>query len=258
MATTVLVKEILWRVSVLLGDTAPQFQRFTEGELVRWLIDGQTAIAKYLPSSAARTDAIKLVQGTKQSVDIVLAANCQPGDGVALTAPLYGIQLFSLVRNMGADGLTVGKAITGARRQDLDAIDEDWHTRTSTSVQDVLADERLPTTFYVSPGIPAAPAVWVEIQWAALPKTIVNTGSVGTERYLIGGVATDTINVHDKHADDLVNYGLARAQLKDAKFAEATKSVHYGSIFVSSLNAQVLALTGVNPNIQHLPGGSDA
>src|ERR1017187_5285410 len=112
MATTVLVRDLLWRASVLAGDTAPQWQRFPENELCRWLIDAQVVIAKYMKSATSRIDAIKLVAGTRQSIDTVLAASCVPGDGVSLTAPLFGLSLLEIRRNMGADGATPGQAIT--------------------------------------------------------------------------------------------------------------------------------------------------
>lgn len=256
MASTALVKDVLWRVSVLAGDTAPQFQRFPEVELVDWLRDAQVAIAKYLPSACSRTDAIKLVPGSKQSIDIVAAANCIPGDGVALTAPLYGIELYSVVRNMGADGLTIGKSCNDVDRSDLDNFDEDWHTKTGTSVQVYMFDERIPTTFYVSPAIPATPAMYAEIAWTALPKVIPAGGAPGAEVYLASGASTQTITIPDKFVDDIVNYMAARAQMKDAKFAEASKSQMFGTLFGNSMIAQAKALTGVNPNIQTLPGNS--
>ena len=257
MATTTLVKDLLWRVSELLGDTSPQFQRWTEGILVRWLIDGQMAVTKYLPSACVRTDAIKFAAGTKQSIDTILAANCQPGDGIALTAPLYGVELYSVLRNMGSDGLTIGKSITNVDRGNLDNFDEDWHTKTGAAVQDYVFDERLPTTFYVTPGATASPAMWAEVSYAALPKIIPNTGTPGAELYLVGGASTQTITISDKFTDDLVNYVMARAQMKDAKFAEATKAQQYAAMFINSINLQVQRLTGANPNIGKLPGGTE-
>lgn len=256
MATTALVKNLLWRVSVLTGDTAPQFQRFPEAELVMWLVDGQNAIAKYLPSASARTDAIKLTPGTKQSIDTVAAADCVPGDGINLSAPLYGISVLALVRNMGPNGTTIGKAINATSRDELDNIDEDWHTKTGTIVADTIYDERIPTTFYVSPGVPSSPAVYVEIQWVTLPKAIPAGGAPGAEVYAFSGSSTQTITISDKFLDDLLCYMLARAQLKDAKFADASKTTLYTQMFVNSINAQVKALTGSSPNLQHLPGSA--
>lgn len=251
MASTVLVKEVLWRASVLAGDTAPQFQRFPQNESVRWLIDGEIAICKYLPSAATRTDAIKLVAGTKQSIDLLAVASVVPGDGTSLTAPLYGIQLLDVIRNMGSDGATPGKTITKMNRRGLDDFDEDWHTKTGAYVVNFSVDERWPTGFYVVPAVTGTQ--WVEALYSCLPKVVPNTGA---EDYTLAGTDSNTITISDKNVDDLVNYMLARMQLKDSKFGEATKTQLYAKWFTDSINAQATILTGINPNLAHLPGGT--
>ena len=157
---------------------------------------------------------------------------------------------------MGADGLTIGKACNDADRSDLDNFDEDWHTKTGTSVQTYVFDERMPTTFYVSPAVPATPAMYVEIAWTALPKAIPAGGAPGAEVYLASGANAQTITIPDKFVDDIVNYMGARAQMKDAKFAEASKSQLFGSMFANSMVAQSKALTGSNPNVATLPGNT--
>ena len=48
-----LVREVLRRVCTLLTDVSPQFVRWSEGELVDWVNDGQLAIARYLPTAAS-------------------------------------------------------------------------------------------------------------------------------------------------------------------------------------------------------------
>ena len=253
---TTLVKDVLWRVSDQLGDTAPQFQRFPEAVLVQWLVDAQVAIAKFMPSATARTDAVKLAQGSKQSIETILQANCVPGDGVSLTAPLYGIEIYSVVRNMGVDGSTVGNGITVVDRADLDNFNPQWHQQTGTAVDDYVFDERNPLTFYVSPAVPASPAVWVEINYAAMPKAIPAGGAVGSEVYKFSGSNAQTITIHDKHVDDVVNYIMARAEMKNSKFADSRGAPVYGALFADSINAQMKALTGVNPNLKTLPGNT--
>ena len=71
MASTVLVRDLIRRVSVLLQDTAPQFERWPEQELVDWLNDAQVAITKFLPAACARVDAIRLKPGTRQSIETI-------------------------------------------------------------------------------------------------------------------------------------------------------------------------------------------
>ena len=68
------------------------------------------------------------------------------------------------------------------------------------------------------------------------------------------GSSTVSISIDDKYVDDLMNYIMARAFMKDAEWAaNPAMAQNYTSLFVGSINAQVTALTGVNPNLQSLP-----
>lgn len=251
---SILVREVIYRSSVLLQDIAPQFQRWTERELVTWLNDGQLAIAKYLPTACTRVDALKLKPGTRQSIESILAANIRPGDG-STPADVYGNFLNDVVRNMGNDGNTPGRAIRIVSREVLDSQNRDWHTTPGTGyVESFVFDPRSPKVFYVSPGVSAVGSTWVEVSYLANPVSISNTGAPGNPRYNMDGTDTTTISVDDKFTDDLVNYILARAYMKDAEFsANANNAQAYATTFLNSLNAQVQAVTGNNPNLQVLP-----
>lgn len=248
MASITLVKDVLYRVSVQLHDLSPQFTRWTQRELVSAMNDGQKAIAKYLPSSCSRVDAVKLTTGTKQSIETILAASVKPGDG-STAANVQGNYLQSIVRNMGADGLTPGNAIRIVDREVLDVNTPNWHTVSGTPVTVYTFDPRHPKNFYVAPAVPAATNVWVEISYLADPVQIAEDGAFGMD-------STDTtvISVDDKYVDDLMNYILARAFMKDAEFAtNGNQANSHAQLFVGSINAQVTALTGVNPNLRSLP-----
>ena len=248
MAAITLVKDVLYRVSVQLHDLSPQFNRWTSRELVSWLSDGQRAIAKYVPTSCSRVDAIKLQPGTKQSIDSVTAANIVPGDGSS-AVDVQGNALQSVLRNMGSDGNTPGKAIRIIDRETLDVSDPNWHTATGTAVSQYVYDPRTPKIFYVSPGVPANGNVWAEISWLTDPVAIDPAGS-----YAWDGNNTTVISIDDKFTDDLVNYILARAYMKDAEAASnASIAASAAQMFVTSINAQAAAITGVNPNLRALP-----
>lgn len=252
MAATILAKEVLYRVSVQLTD-APnatgQFVRWTERELVAWLSDGQRVIAKYLPPACARMDVIKLAPGTRQSIELILAANIKPCDG-STAADVYGKILLGLVRNMGSDGVTPGRTIGVVSSDVLDSANQNWHTTTDVSVDEFVYDIRTPKYFFVNPGVPATPAVWVEAAYMANPADILYAaGTMGMD-----GASTAKISIDDQYVDDLVNYIVARGQMKDAEVAgNAQLASGYVSLFTSSINAQALALTGVNPNLRMLP-----
>lgn len=251
MATT-LVKEVLYRVSAQLQDTNPQFSRWTQRELVNWLNDGARAIAKYLPSSCARVDAIKLAPGTKQSVAKILSASIKPGDGSA-AADVSASFVQAVARNMGVDGLTPGKAIRLLDRETLDASEPDWHSTPGTPVMGWVYDPRFPKVFYVYPGVPAATPTWVEAALLADPLELSQAGSYGMD-----GTDTTVVPIDDKYVDDLVNYIIGRAEMKDAEFAgEDQKASLHTAMFTASLNAQAAALTGLNPNLRGLPMNSN-
>ncbi|WP_426106369.1 DUF6682 family protein [Massilia sp. TSP1-1-2] len=250
---SILVKDAMFRVSTQLQDMAPQYVRWAERELVMWFNDGQRAIAKYLASSCARVDAVKLKPGTKQSIEQIAAGDVKPGDGSAAAA-VRGNFLNDVVRNMGADGLTAGRAVRTVQREMLDAQDPDWHTRAgSGKVDQFVYDPRAPKVFYVTPAVGATPT-WVEISYIADPLDIPNTGIPGAELYKWNGASVAVLSVDDKFIDDLVNYVLARAYMKDADFAVSQPNViAYTSMFLSSINAQAQAITGNNPNLTALP-----
>jgi hypothetical protein len=253
MAATILAKDVLRRVSVQLTDapnSAGQFVRWTEQELVDWLNDGQRVIAKYLPQACSRIDAIKLSAGTRQSIEKILAANIKTGDGTVATTQ-YGKSLLDVIRNMGADGLSPGRAVRVVERETLDASSPKWHTEvTDTEVTEYTFDPRTPKFFYVSPGVKAAAALWVELSYLANPTDVPY---VADSMRLAGGSLVP-ISIDDQYVDDLVNYMLARGHMKEAEVAgNAQLAAGFVSMFTSSINAQSQVLNGVNPNLKSLP-----
>ena len=245
-----LVCDFLWSVSVTLIDTAPQFRRWGERELLGYVTDGQRALAKYLPRVATRIDTIRLAAGTRQSIRKIQAASVKPGDGMA-PFDMEGKQLVGLVRNMGADGLTPGAVISPIERQVLDGTDRLWHASTGTAVDHLIFDPRLQTEFYVYPGVGTSP-VWVEAMFAISPPAIPDPATDG--EYAKGGTSTVSLYVGDEYIDELRAYVLARAYSKDAENpASAQLAAAYGAAFLTSLNLMVQAATGNNPNLTMLP-----
>ena len=250
MSANILVRDVFFRVSDALQDLSPQFKRWTQASLVTYLNDGQRAIAKYVPPSCSRVDAVKLVAGTKQSISKIPAGSVIPGDG-STAVDVNGNALMSVIRNMGSNGLTPGNAVRLVDREVLDLYSPGWHTATDTTISGFAYDPRTPKVFYVTPGVPASPAVWAELSYIADPADVSAGGSYGYQ-----GSDTTKISVDDKYLDDLVNYILARAYGKESESAaNQALSTMYGQMFVSSINAQATALTGVNPNLQSLPNG---
>lgn len=253
MASSTLVKDLLFRVSSQLHDVSPQFTRWTQRELVSWLNDGQKAIAKYMPSSCSRVDAIKLAAGTKQSIERLFAGSVR-SDGNLTTTNIYGGYLQSVIRNMGADGNTPGRAIRLVDREVMDVNNPVWHSETGTYVSQYMFDPRMPKVFYVYPGVPPATNAWIEISYLSDPVEVAIAGN-----YEMDGTSLVTISVDDKYVDDLVNYILARAYMKDAEFAaNGNLAQAHAQLFTASINSQAAALSGVNPNLQSLPMNPNA
>lgn len=253
MTATILAKDVLHRVSVQLTDVpnlAGQFVRYTELELVEWLNDGQRVIAKYLPQACSRLDAIKLTAGTRQSIEKILAANIKNGDGTA-SMNQYGKSLLDVIRNMGSDGVTAGRAVRVIEREMLDASNPKWHTETtSTEILEYAFDPRTPKYFYVYPGVQAAAALWLEISYLANPVDVPYVA----DSMRLGGASSVLISIDDQYVDDLVNYIVARGHFKEAEVAGNVQLASgYINLFVSGINAQATALTGVNPNLRMLP-----
>lgn len=250
---TTLLREVFYRTSSQLNDLSPQFTRWKQREMVDACNDGQRAIAKYIPSSSARVDVVKLAAGSKQSIERILAASIVPGDG-STAADVNGTYFQTAIRNMGANGSTPGPSIRVIDREILDTTTPDWHVPLAggyAGVRGVVFDPRYPKVFYAWPALPAATNWWIEQSMLADPVLIPHA----TEgAYAWEGSNTTTISIDDKYVDDLVNYIMARAFMKDAEWAaNPAMAQNYTSMFVGSINAQVTALTGVNPNLQSLP-----
>lgn len=248
MSANTLVRDVLFRVSDALQDLKPQFKRWTQASLVTYLNDGQRAIAKYVPPSCSRVDAVKLVPGTKQSLALIPAASVIPGDGSA-AIDVSGNGLLSVVRNLGSDGLTPGNAIRIVDHDILDLYSPGWHKDTGTEVSGFVYDPRTPKIFYVTPGAPATTNVWVELSYLADPVDIPSSSD-----YSYNGDDETVISVDNKYTDDLVNYILARAYGKDSESgSNQALSTTYGQMFLASINVQATVLTGSNPNLHSLP-----
>lgn len=254
MMATTLVKDVLYRVSTLLQDASPQFTRWTEKELIAWLNDGQKAIAKYLPSSCSRVDSMKLRKGTLQSIDQIPTGGLIDLYGSLSAYVVNGLFFNDAIRNMGADGKTPGKSIRLVSREVLDSQNPMWHSIKGAGVVDQFVfDPRTPKSFYVFPAVDTVDT-WIEISYLSQPVDVANVGTPGNSKYLSDGSNTQTINIDDRFVDDLVNYIVARAYMKDADFAmNAQNAQAYQTMFLSSLNAQVAAVTGSNPNLQAMP-----
>lgn len=260
MASTILVKDVLLGVQATLQDSAPAFRRWPEIELIRYANYGRMVLAKFLPTVSSRTDAVRLTPGTRQNLSRVLAANIIPGDG-STAADTDGIAFMRALRNMGAAGTTPGRAIRGpVDRYTKDAFAPNWASETGAEVLEIIFNKDLPLTFSVSPGPPASPAVWIQIEWMANLPALPAGGAPGAEKYVTAGSeVTRVLGVPDQYADDLQNYIVAMALLKGSKnTVNLPKAQVHAQLFIQSINAQAQAINGQNPNLKALPFANEA
>lgn len=172
-----LASDIISRVRIVLNDLAGT--HWADSELLSWINDGQLLVAVIRPDSVARTAAVELVAGSKQSI------------------PADGIRLLDAVRNVG------GRAIRIIDRDTLDLFDANWHKATAGEIKHYVYDNRVPMDFYVYPNAKAGQQI--EITYSKTPAKAATTGS--------------TLAVADIYQDIIVNYVLFRAYSKDAEHA---------------------------------------
>ena len=185
----------------------------------------------------------------------MLAADIKPTNGLS-AADTYGIAFMRAVCNMGADGVTIGRAIPSpVDRHVKDALEPNWVSETGTTIYEIVFDKNLPLQFFVSPGVPASPTVWARLSWMANPPALPDGGAAGAEKYIeAGSEAARVIGVPDQYAEDLRNYMVAVLLTKGSKNTlNLPKAQLHAGWFINSINQQALAQTGVNPNVQMLP-----
>ena len=209
MAGTLQGQHILSRVQNILQDNTNV--RWTEGELLDYLNDGQREIVNLRPDSTATHSNVSLSAGTEQSI------------------PTDGLRLIKVVRNMSGTGTDATGART-IRLVDFEAIntfEPSWHDPTvtgdaahGTQVKHYMFDIRDPRKFYVYPGVSGS--AYVEVVYSKNPTNLT--------------AGTDLIQVDDIFANALINFVLYRAFLKESEYAAnlATAGSYY-QLFAQSL-----------------------
>ena len=213
---TITVASVINKVQTILQDTTGI--RWPDAELLGWINDGQREIVLYKPNAFVMNKAVKLMPGTKQSL------------------PADGVQLIDVVRNMGTEGASPGRAIRITMREILDSQVPGWHAATGElEVKHFVYSMLDPKTFYVYPPQPAASQNYVEIVYAAAPTECA-----------LGG----TITLDDIYQTILVDYSLYRAYSKDTEFAaDQNRAKVHQDAYLTALTGKAKVESGVNPNL---------
>lgn len=187
-------------------------------ELRRWLNSGVRAIAEKRPDAVAVVSPHQLAPGVRQ------------------TLPTGGARLLDVTRNLGSNGLTVGRAVRICEMEHLQAYQPTWAQDTAaTEVQNFMYDERYPRTFYVYPPAHATTPVYVELIYAGIPNE--TTGP------------TDPLPIHDQWENALLDYVMFRALSKDAELGALNQAaVAHQQAFVAALESRAEADFRSSPN----------
>lgn len=180
--------DVVTRVEFLLSDAGNV--HWTSPEIVGYINDAQLEIVAVRPDAAARSEAVQLAAGVKQSL------------------PTGGVFLMDVIRNMGTDGTTAGAAIRPTTMASLAAFLPTWASTTaSTVVKHYMYSKSDPLVFYVYPPQPSLPRGYVEMLYAATPTMIpVNTPATA-------------LSLADIYFPAIVAYVLFRCWSKDSEIA---------------------------------------
>jgi hypothetical protein len=213
---TILVSTVIEKAQIILQDTTG-LRWPSDTELLGWLNDGQREVMVFKPNVNVKNESVKLGAGTKQAL------------------PADGVQLVDVVRNMGTNGTTPGRAIRIVMREILDSQNPDWHASTPSATTKHYTYSTLdPKTFYVYPPQPASNQGYAEIVYGAVPANAV-----------INGV----ISIDDIYQNVLIDYILYRAYSKDTEYAaDETRASKHQAAYIGSLTGKAKAEIGVNPN----------
>ena len=206
--------ELLSRAGEILQDE--DHIRWTLPELLRWINDGARETILRRPAARSVTKAIALVAGTKQTI------------------PATGVQLLDVVRNLGMDGLTPGRAVRRIDRQLLDDQMPDWHAaKKSSKIKHFTFEDRAPKDFYVYP--PAVDGTQVEALYSELPPTVDSE--------------TQSIDMPAEYLNAMVNYMVYRALSKDSEYANGQIATLQFQAFVDAVTDPANKAVANSPNM---------
>lgn len=180
---------------------------WTRLELLGYLNDGQRDACIVKPDAYVKTETVPLVAGTRQVL---------PEDGAAF---------IRLVRNMGVDGQTPGRAPRAFQIAAMDLQHPNWHgDASSPAVMEYGHDEREPKAYYVSPPQPLAGQGRVDLVYAAVPPDLPDENSA---------VALAPI-----YKTALIHYVCYRAYLKQGELQNNADAMAHRAEFLSLLGAK--------------------
>lgn len=214
---TITAKSIIDKASTQLLD--PTNVRWTRTELLGWVNDAQRQIVVLQPNATNKVSTIQLAAGTRQSI---------PSDGWTL---------LNVIRYMGTNGTTPGRALRVVSQQIMDAYDPNWHAANPSLVpKSYIFDQQDQTVFYVYP--PNTGRGYVQVNYSPEPADLTNENQA--------------IVVRDIFETAILDYVLYRANSKDAEYAPGLALASgYLQTFMATMGVKSETETKNSPN-QHL------
>jgi hypothetical protein len=213
---TLLASDVIDRVGTALYDT--NNAKWSVPELLGYLNDGQRVIAGMQPTDIQTIQIAPLIPGARQVL------------------PLGAWMLNDVLRNMGTNGLTPGRAIRIISRRLLDAFNPLWMTGPQSAVvQSYIFDLRDQISFFVYP--PSTGGVYVEVNYSGTPTPLT--------------AETQPINILDIMEEALFNYMMYRACGKLADYSPGPQvAAAFWSIFNEVLGVRANAEDIAIPNAE--------
>lgn len=188
---------------------------YTPTMLIYWYNMGCREIVKLAPDANTVTEVVRLAIGANQ------------------VAPAGAIQLLDVTRNMGIDGVTVGKGITKTIQASLSIYDRSWSVLANQAAEVLNWAPDDPLSYWVNP--PSDGTNYVEISFSKVPNQIIWDGGGVWESELVG--------VTDKYVNALLNYILFAAYMKDSDYpGNEARCQKYWNLFLADVGQAERAL----------------
>lgn len=203
-----LASDVIDRARDILKD--PAAVRWTDDTLLRWVGDGQRAIAEVDTGAASVSVAVQVVGDS----------NTQTFAGLGITD---AVRLLDVPRNMGVDGLSPGTAIREVDYETARSYDGGLNSAPGNPVYDFMyRPEVEKQTFYIYPQITAAIPWYIEVIYL---KRITDPTALG-----------DTLAIDTEYLSILVDYIVARALSVDDEEGSEAKSQSHAQAFAAALS----------------------
>ncbi len=150
-----LARPIVTQVAGELND--PTFVTWSEDDHISFINSARRQVILMRPDAYSVVESIQLTAGSSKH-----------------SLPAGRLRLLDVIRNMGSDGNTPGRAIRMIDRGSQDLYNRNWHKsdKAKTVIREVVYNDKYPRTFYTDPPAHATTNVYIEAAMSALPADI--------------------------------------------------------------------------------------